>query len=846
MDTEALRRHWWKVLLVGVGILVLAGGGLFYNCGFHGCPDVKLLRAYIPDEASVVLDRNGQELAKLYRVKRTVIGLDSMPKYVPQAFVAVEDQRFYQHGGVDWQRVPGAFVANMKSRGVAQGFSTITMQLARNIFPDKLKAKDRTLSRKLAEIRVAMKIEKQYSKNDILELYLNQIFFGSSAWGIEAASQEYFGKHAKDLTIAEAALLGGLPQAPSRGNPRVDPEGARHRRNNVLDKMAQQGVITVAQAQEARQEPVRLRRGRLVALQGSAPYFVEEVRQLMEDQLGDAVYTQGLKIHTTLDAAMQQVAQEELARQLSAIESGAFGKYSHPRYAPALAGAGVDSMMDDGTQYLQGVVIMQDPRNGEVLAWIGGRDYNDSKFDRAMLAHRQPGSAFKPFVYTAAIEAGYPPNYKIPDSPLRLAVDRNKFWEPQNYDHRFLGVVSMRDALAQSRNVPTVRLAEAVGVDRVLDVARQLGIVTPMPRVPSVVLGTAEVTPIEITGAYTPLATLGTHVSPVFVTRVDDRTGGIAWQGQAETRSVLDAAVAFVVTDMLKDVVNRGSATAVRSEGYTGPTAGKTGTTQDGADAWFIGYTPRIVGTIWLGLDKRQAITANASGGHLAAPVWARIMKRVKIPAEDWMAPPGVEKISTDANGQVVSADCPSSTGGATRSEYYVRSSAPQPGMCMPAGMADTSMMAAADTMMPYSSQPAADDGWWSKMRSRIFGNADSVAVAERQRQQQQPMPTEGQIVQPVIPPAAPERAGGPELLGRPAPSQSLPRQPPVQPRREPALQPSSEPRGEPAPAVAQPSNEPTREPTPRPVQPAQPETPQPPADSPPPPPAPRDSTPGA
>jgi penicillin-binding protein 1A len=791
MDTTALKRHWWKILLAGVGVLLLAGGGLFMNCGFHGCPDVKLLRAYIPDEASVVLDRNGAEIAKLYRVKRTVISLDSMPKYVPQAFVAVEDQRFFQHHGVDWQRVPGAFIANLKSRGVAQGFSTITMQLARNVFPDKLKAKERTLRRKLAEMRVAMKIERQYSKNDILELYLNQIFFGSSAWGIEAASQEYFGKHAKDLTVAEAALLGGLPQAPSRGNPRVDPVGATKRRNNVLDKMAQQGVITVAQAEEARQVPLRLRRGRLTPLQGSAPYFVEEVRQLLEDQLGDAVYTQGLKIHTTLDASLQQVAQEELARQMVAIESGAYGAYRHPRYAPAKPGVAADSTLDEGTQYLQGALIMEDARNGEVLAWIGGRDFNDSKFDRAMLARRQPGSAFKPFVYTAAVEAGYPPNYRIPDSPLRLAVDRNKYWEPQNYDHRFLGVVSLRDALAQSRNVPTVRLAEAVGVDRVIDVAHQLGITSPLPRVPSVVLGTAEVTPIELTGAYTPFATLGTHVAPVFVMRVEDRSGGVVWQGQTETRQVLDQAAAFVMTDMLKDVVNRGTATAVRAEGYTGPAAGKTGTTQDGADAWFIGFTPRIVGTIWLGLDKRQQITADASGGHIAAPVWGRIMKRVNIPAEDWLPPPGVEKVSTDANGQVVSAECPGA-GGVTRTEYYVSSSAPQTGMCMPASMADTSVyVAATDTMLPYGTQPA-EDGWWARMRQRIFGS-DSAAVAERQQQQQQqqqqPVTPEAQTAtpqpQPVIPPAQPERPGGPELLGKPAPPPQTQAQPSTEPRRE-------------------------------------------------------------
>jgi penicillin-binding protein 1A len=798
---SAWDHRWVKVVVIGTAVLFLSGLGFFFNCGLKGCPDVKLLRAYIPDEASVVLDRQGREVAKLYRVKRTVIALDSMPEFVPQAFIAVEDQRFFEHGGVDWQRVPGAMLANLKSRGVAQGFSTITMQLARNIFPDKLKAQERTVTRKIAEMRVAMKIEKRFTKRDILELYLNQIYFGNAAWGIA-----------------------GVPQAPSRSNPRADLAAAKRRRTVVLDRMAEQKLISGAEAEEAKASDVRLRRARRGPGQGTAPYFVEQVRQILEDQLGDAIYTQGLKIHTTLDVAAQEVAQEEMARQLVAIERGAYGRFIRPKYAPAAPGA-ADSTAEEGTNYLQGALVMLDARTGEVLAYIGGRDFNDSKFDRAVLARRQPGSAFKPFVYTAAVQAGYSPNHRLADTPLRLALDRRKFWEPQNYDRTFRGSVTMREALRESRNVPTVRLAEAVGIERVIDTAHQMGIGSDLPTNPAVVLGSAEVTPMELIGSYTGFATLGDRTTPVYVSRVEDRTGLVLWSQESASARVLDPAVAFIMTDMLKDVVNRGTGTAVRAAGYTGPTAGKTGTTQDGADAWYIGYTPRVVLGLWIGFDKRQAISGDASGGHLAAPVWGRIMKRVATPTEDWAPPPGVEQRWLDAGGQIVSADCPG-TGQPTR-EYFIQGQSQEMSCLQPSVAYD---VYAGDTLTQYGqystgTTPTEDDGWWARMRQRLNWGVDTVGAGEPAEAPPaaypQPQPAEAQP-QPRDP--------HPELLGEPAaqqPQREQPRReappPPEQPRREapppaeqpPAPQQDPPPERQPEPPPAE-SPPPAAEPIPR------------------------------
>ncbi|HEX6938099.1 MAG TPA: PBP1A family penicillin-binding protein [Longimicrobiales bacterium] len=699
-------------------LAVSAGIGwlLWERCGLRGCPDVERLNGYVPDEASVVVDRRGREIAKLYRIHRVVVPLDSLPPYVPAAFIAVEDRRFWEHDGVDWPRVFGAAWANVRAMGIEEGFSTITMQLARSVFPERLPLRERTLSRKLAEMRVAKEIEERFTKREILELYLNQIYFGGGAWGIEAAAQEYFGKPAAELTLAEAALLAGLIRAPNRLSPRVNPRAALARRAVVLRMMAVQELVPAAEAEAAAREPLELARG-TVDRRGRAPYFVEEVRRVVEEKFGDAAYTEGYTIHTTLDLAVQDAAESELAAQLQAIESGHHGAFRHPAFA-AGAGAGDGS---GRTPYLQGAVVVLDARRGDVLALVGGRSFEDSKFNRATQARRQPGSAFKPIVYAAALAAGLPPTHVLSDAPLRRVLDDGSVWAPRNFGGAYGGAITLRDALVHSRNVATIRLADQIGLDAVIEMANRLGLNGPLPRVPSIAIGAGEVSLLRLVAAYAAFATLGDRPEPRFVTRVEDRDGRVVWRNPPFSRHVLDPGVAFLATDLMRDVVDRGTGTAVRAVGFRGPAAGKTGTTNDGTDVWFIGFTPERVAGVWIGLDRPQPIVPGATGGRLAAPVWGRIMRRTAPrTAAGWVPPPGVEAHLVDAFGHVLPPWC--APYGAVHEEYFLAGTAP-PASCAPGGRPFWSDSGAPKLLgEPTDPSDSAYDAWWDRMRRRPPG----------------------------------------------------------------------------------------------------------------------------
>jgi 1A family penicillin-binding protein len=706
----------WRWIVAGLLALFLAGSAtLWFRCGMNGCPDVETLRGYMPDEASVVLDREGTEISKLFVTRRIVVPLDSLPEHVPNAFIAIEDKRFWEHGGVDWRRVLGALATNIKSMGVEEGSSTITMQLARNVFPEKLPASQRTIWRKLGEARVARLIEQEYAKEDILQLYLNQIYFGNGAYGIEAAAQEYFGKSAAELDLSEAALLAALPRAPSRLNPRSNPDAALEGRALVLERMTAQGLITSAEAAEAGDVELELREGQLED-EGEAPYFVEAVRRRLEDELGDAIYTGGYTIHTTLDLGMQQAAESELTEQMRAIESGRYGAYRHETWGSVHGDSTAD--LSRGTPYVQAALVVMDARNGDVLALIGGRDYDDSEFNRATQARRQPGSAFKPFVYAAALGGGYPPSHQVADEPIRMVLDDGRTWEPENYDGSYSGAVTLREGLMRSKNVVTVRIANEVGLGRVVSTAEQM-LGQDVPSNPSVVLGTAEVTPLGLTAAYAAFATLGRRPEPRFVLRVEDRNGSIVWTEQPYATEVIQPAVAFLTTDILQDVVNRGTGTAVRAVGFRGAAAGKTGTTQDAADVWFVGFTPELVGTVWIGFDERKTVVRRATGGELAAPVWGRLMRRIDLESAGWEPPPGVETRTVNARGEVVSEDC--AYGGEKRSEYFLSGTAPL-GTCYPDYYAYGDSLGYGDyygdTLRVDTT--ADDDGWWERMRERL------------------------------------------------------------------------------------------------------------------------------
>jgi penicillin-binding protein 1A len=785
------RRRWMSnrgsrrlglILAGGMIALLLAFGFFWMRCGVRGCPDVDMLKGYMPDQASSLVDRNGEEIAKLFVTRRVVVPVDSMPEHLLNAFVAIEDRRFWDHGGVDWRRVAGALLKNVKSGGIEEGSSTITMQLARNVFPDKLPASQRTLTRKLGEARVAREIEARYTKREIIELYLNQIYFGSGAYGVQAASEEYFGKSATKLTLAEAAMLAALPRAPSRLNPRANKEAALEGRSLVLQRMAEQGFITADERAESSDAKLVLKERRTKAVD-NAPYFVEAVRQQLEGELGNDIYTEGYTIYTTLDLKVQKIAEEELSRQLRAIEAGGYGAFPHETYASSHA----DTVAQDreGTPYLQGAVVIMDAQTGDVRALIGGRDYTDSEFNRATLARRQPGSAFKPFVYAAAINSGFSPAHRLLDRPLRYVLDNGQVWEPGNYDGSYAGVVSLRQALYQSRNVATVRLANEVGMSRVLGMAEQMGL-GPIQSHPSVVLGTSEVTPLDLTASYAAFATLGQRPEPRLVVRVVSHNGDVVWSQQPEARRVLDPGVAFVTTSILQDVVDRGTGTAVRAAGYREPAAGKTGTTQDAADVWFVGYTSELVGTVWMGFDKRVRITRGGTGGEMAAPVWGRIMRRIGARSAGWTPPAGVESATVDDMGQVVASGC--TPQGPTRTEYFVGGTAPSMD-CYSTPYAYTDTFAwdgVYDELRDSIANAGAaqDDGWWDRLKAR-FGRDTPPTVTI-------PPLTTDSLGRPVQTP--------PGQVPVTPPAQAPPTQPPAQIRADTARKPIGTPVGPPRP----------------------------------------------
>jgi penicillin-binding protein 1A len=668
----------FRVLAVGIAVLAVLLAVAWSHCFFQGCPDVRKLASYQPGGASVLLDREGRKIGDLAPVEGEMVRLATLPRYVPEAFIAVEDRRFREHGAIDLRRIVGALWKDLRAGDVAEGSSTLTMQLARNVFPEDLPGRERTLGRKVLEMRVAQQIEATFGKDEILEMYLNYISFGSGGRGIEAAARHFFARGAKDLTLPQAALLAALPKAPSHYDPRRHPAEARARRDLVLGLMAEQKRISPAEAEAARSAPLGVA-GTARSARGPARFaawFVEEVRRELEDRFGDDLYGRRLTIHTTLDSVAQQAAEEELERQLHAIETGALGAFAGPRYAPDL------EVGDDGeTGYLQGALVALDPRNGDVLAWVGGRDFDDSQFDRARSARRQAGSAFKPFVYAAAVASGRTLNQKVPDEPLSVKLGGGGTWSPRNFDGVFDGPITLRDALVRSKNVPTVRLAQDVGLHRIAELAEEAGIEPPIPEQPSMALGTVTVSPVELAAAYTGFASLGEAVKPRFVTRVEGEDGRVLWEAEPSApRHVLDAAVAYVITDALEDVLTRGTGTAVRDSGFRGPAAGKTGTTNDGADAWFVGYTPEVVAAVWTGFDRQRPIMDRATGGRLAAPVWARFMLRLyagrPAPAA-WPMPAGVvEGLVDPQTGLLLAQGCRPWSGVAER-DLFVQGAVP-------------------------------------------------------------------------------------------------------------------------------------------------------------------------
>jgi penicillin-binding protein 1A len=658
-----------RVLLIVLAVGAAAGVGalawLWPRCSGADCPSVVALRDYAPPQATRVYDGRGQLVAHLAPERRIVVPLERIPAHVSGAFLAVEDKRFYRHEGVDWRRAFGAMARNVRSLSWGQGFSTVTMQLARNVFPQHLK-REKTLRRKLWEITLARKIEGEFSKDEILEMYLSQIYLSAGLYGVEAASQGYFGKSATKLTNAQAAMLAAIPRNPAFYDPRRNPDAVRSRRDLVLGMMASSGVISREEAQAAIDEPLGL--APPPEARGRAPYFIAAVRRELRERFGTDADQAGYRVYTSLDPALQSAAEQALVAQIRAVERGAHGRFRGPS-------CGGGKAANPGA-CLQGMFVAMDPDNGNVLALVGGRDYALSQFDRATQARRQAGSAFKPIVYSAALARGIPITEPLVGPG---ATDSTGGYYPADHVSDSL-TMDMRGALRTSSNRAAVVLGQKVGATRVVQAAHDMGITTEIKPYPSTFLGAASVIPIELVAAYAPFANGGAAVKPRLIQRVVDSSGRVVWEAKSAKRYVMSPGVAYLTTSLMRDVVDRGTGSGVRTAGlpYSIAAAGKTGTTNDAADVWFVGATPDVVAGVWLGFDRPARILANASGGGLAAPVWGKVMasyyERHGAPTA-WTPPSDLTSVQIDrSTGRLATGGCP---GEQVAAEYFLPGTEP-------------------------------------------------------------------------------------------------------------------------------------------------------------------------
>lgn len=599
-----------------VFVVLVTGAGLgFLTASIQTLPSLK--GDIRPPAASQIYDANGKLIATTRSVENRIpVSINKVPKDLQNAFVAVEDARFYQHVGVDPRGILRAVWSNVTDRGVSEGGSTITQQLAKNA----LLSQERTLKRKIQEAFLALQIERQYTKSEILELYLNQIYFGQGAYGVQAAAQVYFGKNVEDLNLAECAMLAGIPKSPNYYSPLSNLKAATERQATVLDQMVKYNYIDQATSTQSRNTKIRLasRANQSNNSAETAPYFVDYVLQQLIDKYGaDAVYKDGLKIYTTLDTDMQKAAEQAMRK---------------------LPTAHTDS---NGIKQPQGALVAIDPHTGYIKAMVGGR--GNDQFNRAVMAERQPGSAFKPFVYLAAIESGMKADSIINDSPVSFGS-----WSPKNYDGRFHGNVTLRTALEESLNVPTVKLANQVGVDKPLYYAQQMGISSIVLQGPTndrnlaMSIGglTRGVTPLDIASAYGVIANQGVRAEPMSILKVLDRNGKLLEQNTPREKSAVNEHSAYILLDIMRGVLTRGTGVAAN---IGRPAAGKTGTTDDNKDAWFIGFTPDLVAAVWMGHDNDGYLNG-VTGGGLPAEIWRSFMSEAadKYPVRDFIKPSGL------------------------------------------------------------------------------------------------------------------------------------------------------------------------------------------------------------
>ncbi len=605
-------------------------GFVIYFYFTQDLPSIESLKNYKPSTITKIFSEEGEVIGEFSYEKREVVSLDRVPSHLIQAFVAGEDARFFQHR---------ALFRNIFSGEIVQGGSTITQQVVKSL----LLSPERSLSRKIREAILAYKIEKNLTKEEILFLYLNQIYLGHGTYGVAAAAESYFGKTIEELNVAESSLLAGLPQAPTKYSPYQHPQQAKNRQLYILNRMAEEGFISSSEAMKAAQTPYLIRRKEIPSLE-KAPHFVETIRRYVEEKYGkDSLYKNGLRVFTTINLFSQRTAQEALEAGLKEIEKRE--KYSS-----------VNTSLT-----IEGGLVCIDLESGYVKAMIGGRDYKKSQFNRAIQARRQTGSAFKPIVYASALDKGFTPVSIIEDSPIVFQWGDTK-WEPKNFEGKFLGPTTLRNALTHSINVVTVKIAQEVGIDYVSNYAKKLGISSFLHHNLSMALGSSSVSLFELTKAYAVFANQGRVFHPIFIKKILDRDGNLleenlplySFQEPSTEEQILTPQTAFLTTYLLQGVVQHGTGWRAKSLGR--PVAAKTGTTNQFMDAWFIGYTPEIITGVWVGFDEEKSIGENETGSRAASPIWVSFMSKIlkDRPVKDFPVPEGIEFMMVDPKtGQV-------------------------------------------------------------------------------------------------------------------------------------------------------------------------------------------------
>lgn len=634
--------------MLAAAVVSGAVGGFFLAIT-HDLPQIRTLETFKPAAVTRIYSADKELLAELFTQKRVPVPLHMTPDYLRQAVVATEDRQFYEHTGVDLRGILRAIIRDIRAGEFVEGASTITQQLAKTLFLTPRKS----ITRKLKEAFLAFQIERRYTKDEILELYLNQVYFGSGAYGVQAAARTFFGKPANELTLAECALVAGMPKSPSRYSPLVNSSLALKRRAVVLKQMARNGMITREQLAAARSSPLNLAKGQNISMK--APYFVAYVRNLLEKEFGGArLYRTGLTVYTTLNYEMQQAAEKAVAKGLELL-SARMQKHG-------LLTLQSEAARDTGGQESpQAALVSLDARQGAILAMVGGRDFQESPFNRATMARRQPGSAFKPLVYACAMENGFAQNYVMWDAPVVFKGAKEGLdWTPENFSGKFKGEMTLRQALSVSQNIPAVKLLGKLGPSTAVQWAYRMGIESPLQPNLSLVLGTSEVTLLELTAAYAVFPNGGVGTRPLAIIEVLDRDGRSIWRARPQMRPAVSPETAAIMTDMLQAVVQSGTGRAARR--ISRPLAGKTGTTDSYRDALFVGFSPTVVAGVWVGLDHYGILGNKETGSRAALPIWVDFMEQVLAgrPYRDFSLPEGVVKVRVDVeSGLLASENCP-------------------------------------------------------------------------------------------------------------------------------------------------------------------------------------------